>query len=452
MKRMLYWITGFLILLYVCPYALAVGGLTNVNTPGNKVSVSAQDIHGAAVSETAAHQFPGAEKVALTYETAQNGGQYLMLLTTEELPAGTPPTKSCLFYIAQAKGAKNSVSFGFNTRKMENGRTYYAYLSGGASEGITARELVASFAYNSDGQHDDVKSVQSVSLDRGTLILSENESAKLAATISPSDAGNQNVRWETSNASVATVRDGMVTALSHGEATIRAVTEDGGKTASCVVSVLPAETMRLCIEKQNAAPGATITIPILLKNNPGVIGFSFALQYEDEKLEYLGASDGDFIGIADNISVHDNQLGIVYSSASKQNLTGTTLVYLTFRVQSGAKGLTKLSFVVDETFDDGFLAIDLKSQESAPVAFAIEDGQLSITDFIPGDINGNGKVDNNDLILLTRYRARWKVTINMDAADVNGNGKVDNEDLILLTRYRARWKVTLLPGRVSTNR
>ena len=59
-------------------------------------------------------------------------------------------------------------------------------------------------------------------------------------------------------------------------------------------------------------------------------------------------------------------------------------------------------------------------------------------------------MDNEDLILLTRYRARWKVSIDMNAADVNGSGKVDNEDLILLTRYRARWKVTLLPGKVSS--
>ena len=107
--------------------------------------------------------------------------------------------------------------------------------------------------------------------------------------------------------------------------------------------------------------------------------------------------------------------------------------------------------MIDKAFDDGFLVSNPETQESEPVAFTIEDGEISIADFTPGDVDGNGKVDNNDLILLTRYRARWKITINMDAADVNSNGKVDNEDLILLTRYRARWKVTLLPGRVSAS-
>ena len=90
----------------------------------------------------------------------------------------------------------------------------------------------------------------------------------------------------------------------------------------------------------------------------------------------------------------------------------------------------------------------------ASITVATEDGAYSDTMevqvYLPGDVNGSGKVDNEDLILLTRYRARWKVSIDMNAADVNGSGKVDNEDLILLTRYRARWKVTLLPGKVSS--
>ena len=207
---------------------------------------------------------------------------------------------------------------------------------------------------------------------------------------------------------------------------------------------------QIAIDNQTVSSGSTFTVPVLLKNNPGVIGFSFAVEYDAEKLEYVSAADADFTGIAANVNAEGNQLGFAFSSASKTNLVGEKIVKLTFRVKSGATGSANLSFIIDETFGDGFSAFNSDTQKNEPVSVSIKNGEISIADFIPGDVDGSGRVDNEDLILLTRYRARWKVSINMDAADVDGSGKVDNEDLILLTRYRARWKVTLLPGKVSS--
>ena len=63
----------------------------------------------------------------------------------------------------------------------------------------------------------------------------------------------------------------------------------------------------------------------------------------------------------------------------------------------------------------------------------------------PGDVNGDGEVDNADAILLRRYVAKWKnISIHTDAADVNKDSDVDNADVILLRRFVAGWKnVTL---------
>ncbi|MBQ7540720.1 MAG: leucine-rich repeat protein [Clostridia bacterium] len=59
----------------------------------------------------------------------------------------------------------------------------------------------------------------------------------------------------------------------------------------------------------------------------------------------------------------------------------------------------------------------------------------------PGDVNGDGEVDNADVILLRRYVAKWKnVAIHTESADVNKDGEVDNADVILLRRYVAGWK------------
>ena len=59
-----------------------------------------------------------------------------------------------------------------------------------------------------------------------------------------------------------------------------------------------------------------------------------------------------------------------------------------------------------------------------------------------GDVNGDGKVDENDLVYLTRYFAKWsgyETVSSTDAADVDGSGKVDENDLVYLTRYFAKW-------------
>lgn len=56
--------------------------------------------------------------------------------------------------------------------------------------------------------------------------------------MTPTNATNQNVTWESSNPSVATVDEsGKVTAVAPGEATITVTTEDGSKTANCAVTV-----------------------------------------------------------------------------------------------------------------------------------------------------------------------------------------------------------------------
>lgn len=52
----------------------------------------------------------------------------------------------------------------------------------------------------------------------------------------------------------------------------------------------------------------------------------------------------------------------------------------------------------------------------------------------PGDLDGNGSVNNRDLGLLQQYINEWAVTINTSAADLNGDGRVNNRDLGLLQR------------------
>ena len=77
--------------------------------------------------------------------------------------------------------------------------------------------------------------VESVSLDRTSVNLEEGQTTTLVATINPNDADEKTVTWTTSNASIATVTNGVVTAIAEGNAVITATA--GGKSATCAVSV-----------------------------------------------------------------------------------------------------------------------------------------------------------------------------------------------------------------------
>ena len=65
--------------------------------------------------------------------------------------------------------------------------------------------------------------------------LEEGQKTTLVATINPNDADEKTVTWTTSNASVAMVTNGVVTAIAEGNAVITATA--GGKSATCAVSV-----------------------------------------------------------------------------------------------------------------------------------------------------------------------------------------------------------------------
>lgn len=79
--------------------------------------------------------------------------------------------------------------------------------------------------------------VRSVTLNSESLTLNIGGSSILTATVSPSNVQDSSVVWSSSNSAVVTVVNGVVTAVSPGNAIITVSTVDGGKTATCHVTV-----------------------------------------------------------------------------------------------------------------------------------------------------------------------------------------------------------------------
>ena len=75
-------------------------------------------------------------------------------------------------------------------------------------------------------------------LGKTELTLVEGEEEKLAVAVTPENATDKSVVWESSNESAASVsQEGLVTAVGEGKATITVKTNDGGFSASCEVTV-----------------------------------------------------------------------------------------------------------------------------------------------------------------------------------------------------------------------
>ena len=79
--------------------------------------------------------------------------------------------------------------------------------------------------------------VTGVSLNKTSTSITCGSTETLTETITPNDATIKTVNWSSSNESVATVEDGVVTAKAVGIATITVTTEDGSKTATCDITV-----------------------------------------------------------------------------------------------------------------------------------------------------------------------------------------------------------------------
>lgn len=110
--------------------------------------------------------------------------------------------------------------------------------------------------------------VKGVSLSQtsATLTMGRNPSVELTATLNPTYAGNQNVSWRSTDASVAKVTSNglkaTVTALKKGSTNIIVTTADGGYTATCKVTVNNVDVTGIKLDKTSGL--VEINTPVTL--------------------------------------------------------------------------------------------------------------------------------------------------------------------------------------------
>ncbi len=126
--------------------------------------------------------------------------------------------------------------------------------------------------------------VNGVSLTSSSTSLAIGETQQLSATISPSNASNKSVSYNSNNTSVVTVNSGgLITAISAGSATITVTTVDGNFTDTSLVTVTP---------PANTLPAPWITADI------GAVASTGSASYTNGTFNLEG-SGADIWGTAD---------------------------------------------------------------------------------------------------------------------------------------------------------
>ena len=284
--------------------------------------------------------------------------------------------------------------------------------------------------------------VTEIVLNKTELKLDAGESATLTAKVLPDNATDKTVSWSTSDSGVATVENGVVTAVSAGSAVITAESADGSVTAECAVTVnrvIDADTPVIKAKSARGTAGKTVRVEISVKNNPGMWGLDAVLNYDKSVMTLNDVENG---------TVFDD------SAFTKGNLESDSYI-LSYENPDIADVtddgvLAVLIFEIKDTAEKGNYPVTLKyrpgdivNSEEKMVDFFIVNGDVEVTDVIYGDVTGDGVVNKMDALRLKKYLAGLDVEIDLAAADVNCDGVVNKMDALRLKKYLAGQDVKL---------
>ena len=181
--------------------------------------------------------------------------------------------------------------------------------------------------------------VSSVSLNTATIEMVEGETFNLVATVLPKDAEYDGITWASSNASVASVNSGTVTALKEGTATITA--SAGGKSSTCSVKVsskvIPVTSVTLDKTSLSMQVGETETLTATV--NPA--------DATDKNVTW-SSSDVSVATVADG-KITAKKSGTATITAKSGNYTAECVVSVSVNTESVTLDKTTLSLAVGES-------------------------------------------------------------------------------------------------------
>lgn len=213
-----------------------------------------------------------------------------------------------------------------------------------------------------------------------------------------------------------------------------------GITALATSDAAPSESEAvITVEETWGNPGKTVDLNVVLTDNPGILGATITISW-DEKLTLVAAASGEAFG------------HMTYMPPSRYIASGTNFVWHDKEVKDAIDGtILTLTFTVSEAAQNNdilpvrvtYTSGDIFDKNDNDVILSITDGYIRAITYQPGDVTGDGRVNARDLVRLSQYISDgcttdpegYNAEVIADACDVNGDGRINARDLVRLSQY-----------------
>ena len=240
--------------------------------------------------------------------------------------------------------------------------------------------------------HENVSNMPEIHFALGTFVFPETE---------PQRAGYTFLGWSEEKEGSVKFVSGQITEI-YEEKTFYAIWEKK-------VSILD-NPLTIVSTSTTALKNSDIEININLKNSNGFSNLGFDVNYDSEMLELKDVQ----LGFAYDLCEIDTSVdGVVsFSYLNDENLKGNgVLASITFALKSDSISSSKIDVVPDEENCMGY------NEDNEKIQLNVEDGDGNISviserKFIPGDVNGDGKISIRDASAIFRYLAGYDVVLN----------------------------------------
>ena len=256
--------------------------------------------------------------------------------------------------------------------------------------------------------------VESIRLDRTSVSLEETQTTTLVATVSPNDADENTVEWNTSDASVATVSDGVVTAVQEGTATITATA--GGQSAECAVKV---------VKKVVAVTEVTLNKSTLdmKKGESETLVATVKPDDATDKTVTWSSSDATLVSVDQNGKVTAVKSGKATITAKAGGKSATCAITVTTPVESVSLNHSSVSLQEGKTFTL-VATVNPEDADEATVEWTSSDARVATVS--KGVITGVAQGECTITAKAGGKSATCKVTVTVSATGGNediGNGE-----------------------------
>ncbi|MBO4422516.1 MAG: hypothetical protein J5879_03690 [Clostridia bacterium] len=194
-------------------------------------------------------------------------------------------------------------------------------------------------------------------------------------------------------------------------------------------------------DKITVRAGSTVDVKVKLTNNPGISSLRAILNWSDKlTLTNIKYDVTDKIGTEYYANVPDDYdaiknsfcLNVVVPDGKIEG--DGTFATLTFKAETNVREDEFLQITADIDPEDVFVRV---GKNLLNVGFeAVNGGVYATTAGIQrGDVNGDGKINNKDVVALFRYVSSGATDADPAIYDFTEDGKINNKDVVSLFRY-----------------